>query len=83
MGAGIVLNALANLVYTYHDQNLRPIPSPALSDALYLLCYLASIAGVAILTQSSFGRVHVSVRLDGAVTGLAIASVRPVCARRH
>jgi diguanylate cyclase (GGDEF)-like protein len=75
MGAGIVLNALANLVYTYHDQNLRPIPSPAPSDALYLLCYLASIAGVAILTQSSFGRVHVSVRLDGAVTGLAIASV--------
>ena len=75
MGAGIVLNTLANLVYTYHDQNLRPVPSPAPSDVLYLLCYLASIMGVAILTQSSFGRVHVSVRLDGAVTGLAIASV--------
>lgn len=70
-----MLNAAANLVFTYHDQNLKPIPSPAPSDALYLLCYLAAIVGVALLTQSSFGRVHVSVRLDGAITGLAVASV--------
>ncbi len=75
MAAGIVLNLTANLVYTYHDQNLKPIPSPAPSDALYLLCYLASIVAVALLTQSSFGRVHASVRLDGAIAGLAVAAV--------
>jgi diguanylate cyclase (GGDEF)-like protein len=78
MAAGAMLWTLANLVYTYHDQNLRPIPSPAPSDALFLSCNVAFIVGFAILTQSSFGRVHASVRLDGAIAGLAIAAVAGV-----
>ena len=72
---GITLISVGNLVWTYHDQNLNPIPDPALSDAIYLLAYAAFIVGVAILTQTSFGRVHVSVRLDGAITGLAIGAL--------
>ena len=75
MAGGVMLYTLADLVYTYHDQNLKPIPSPAPSDALFLSCNVAFIVGFAILTQSSFGRVHVSVRLDGAIAGLAIAAV--------
>src|SRR5580658_2594055 len=78
MAAGVMLWTLANLVYTYHDQNLRPIPSPAPSDAFFLSCNVAFIVGFAILTQSSFGRVHASVRLDGAIAGLAIAAVAGV-----
>src|SRR5580658_6480845 len=78
MAAGVVLYTLADLVYLLHDQNLRPIPSPAPSDAFYLSCNLAFIVGFAILTQSSFGRVHPSVRLDGAIAGLAIAAVAGV-----
>lgn len=78
MAAGVVLYTLADLVYVYHDQNLRPIPSPAPSDAFFLSCNVAFIIGFAILTQSSFGRVHASVRLDGAIAGLAIASVAGV-----
>src|SRR3984885_324014 len=78
MAAGVVLYTLANLVYTYHDQNLRPIPSPAPSDAFFLSCNVAFIVGFAILTQSSFGRVHASVRLDGAIAGLAMAAVAGV-----
>ena len=78
MAAGVMLYTLADLVYTYHDQNLRPIPSPAPSDALFLSCNVAFIVGFAILTQSSFGRVHASVRLDGAIAGLAIAAVAGV-----
>ena len=75
MAAMIVLNTLGDLVYTYHDQNLLPIPDPAPSDVLYLLSYGAFIVGVALLTQSSFGRVHASVRLDGAIAGLAMGAV--------
>jgi diguanylate cyclase (GGDEF)-like protein len=75
MATMIVLNTLGDLVYTYHDQNLRPIPDPAPSDVLYLLSYLAFIVGVALLTQPSFGRVHASVRLDGAIAGLAMGAV--------
>src|SRR5580658_7337303 len=78
MAAGVMLWTLANLVYTYHDQNLRPIPSPAPSDAFFLSCNVAFIVGFAILTQASFGRVHASVRLDGAIAGLAIAAVAGV-----
>jgi diguanylate cyclase (GGDEF)-like protein len=75
LALGVVLNTAATLVYTYHDQNLVPIPSPALSDAFYLASYALFIAGVAILTQSRLGRVHASVRLDGAIAGLAMASL--------
>jgi diguanylate cyclase (GGDEF)-like protein len=78
MAAGVVLYTLADLVYIYHDQNLRPIPSPAPSDAFFLSCNVAFIIAFAILSQSSFGRVHASVRLDGAIAGLAIAAVAGV-----
>jgi diguanylate cyclase (GGDEF)-like protein len=75
MAAGCVLYTMADLVFLYHDQNLNPIPSPAPSDAFFLSCNAAFIIGFVILTQSSFGRVHPSVRLDGAIAGLAIAAV--------
>src|SRR6202167_6341880 len=78
MATGVVLYTLADLVYLYHDQNLRPIPSPAPSDAFFLSCNVAFIIGFAILTQSSFGRVHASVRLDGAIAGLAMAALAGV-----
>jgi diguanylate cyclase (GGDEF)-like protein len=78
MAAGVVLYTMADLVFLYHDQNLSPIPSPAPSDAFFLSCNVAFIIGFAILTQSSFGRVHPSVRLDGAIAGLAIAAVAGV-----
>ena len=75
IGAGIVLNAAANLWYVLYDQNLRPTPVPASSDVLYLLSYLSFIAGVAVLTQSSLGRGYLSVRLDGLVLGLTVGAV--------
>ena len=65
LALGVVLNTVATLVYTYHDQNLVPIPSPAPSDGFYLASYAMFIIGVAMLTQRRLGRVHASVRLDG------------------
>src|ERR1700683_2710086 len=78
MAAGCVVYTMADLVFIYSAQNLNPIPSPAPSDAFFLSCNLAFIIGFAILSQSSFGRVHASVRLDGAIAGLAIAAVAGV-----
>jgi diguanylate cyclase (GGDEF)-like protein len=75
IAVGIGLNTAGNLLYTYHDQNLRPIPNPAPSDLPYLLSYVAFVVGVAAISQRSFGRVHASIRLDGAVSGLALGAV--------
>ena len=68
---GIGLHTVANLAYLFHDQNLSPLPRPASSDIASLLSDAAFIIGVAWLTQASFGRGHLSIRLDGVVAGLA------------
>ena len=78
MAVGVVLYTMADLVYLFHDENLKPIPSPAPSDAFFLSCNALFIVGFAILTQSAFGRVHASVRLDAAIAGLTIAAVAGV-----
>jgi diguanylate cyclase len=74
MGIGIALYDAGNLIYLWHDQNLNPIPNPAPSDAAYLLSYVCFAVGIVMLTQRNFGAVGVSVRLDGAITGLAIGA---------
>jgi diguanylate cyclase len=74
LGAGVVLYNVGNAVYLFHDQNLNPIPNPAPSDVFYLAEYGALAIGVVLFTQRNFGAVRVSTRLDGAITGLAIAA---------
>ena len=75
LGVGIVLNTAGRLTSSYHNQVQHLAPGQDIGDVLTLLSYVLFILGVAILTQSSFGRVHPSVRLDGAISGLAIAAV--------
>jgi len=74
MGTGVALYNVANLVYFYHDQNLHPIPSPAISDIPYLASYVAFAVGIALMTQGAYGAVRIGLRLDGAIAGLAIAA---------
>lgn len=75
LGVGVALNDIGNLVYMLHDQNIHPIPSPALSDIPYLLSYVGFAVGITLMTQRSFGKHSTSIRLDGAIAGLAVASV--------
>jgi diguanylate cyclase (GGDEF)-like protein len=75
IAAALALKTVGDVVYTFHDQHLSPIPSPAPSDAFHLLAFVMMIVGVTVMMQSSFGRIHASVRLDGAITGLTLAAV--------
>jgi diguanylate cyclase (GGDEF)-like protein len=75
MATGMVLHAVGDLLYTYHDQNLHPFPCPAFSDAFYLSSYAAFIAGVIAMTQPATARAWFGVRLDGAIAGLSAGAV--------
>ncbi len=75
MVGGVALNAIADVVYVLHDQRLNPIPNPAPSDVFYLLSYASFILGVAFLTQVNVDGARVSLRMDGVIAGLAVASL--------
>lgn len=57
MSLAVLLNLAGNLVSIYHDQNLDPLPFPALSDVPWLASYVACAAALALLTQRG-RRVH-------------------------
>ncbi len=73
--AGIVFNCVANLVYTYHDQNLRPIPYPGPADVLFLLSYLAFAVGLVLFMRHGSDDTSRATLLDGLVVGLAAGAV--------
>jgi diguanylate cyclase (GGDEF)-like protein len=75
IGAGVLVHAAGDLVYSFHDQNLVPIPVPAPSDFVYFASYLLLVVGVLLLTQSHVGRVRPSTRVEGIVAGLAVAAM--------
>lgn len=75
IGAGVIVHAVGDLVYSFHDQNLVPTPVPALSDIIFLISYVLLVAGVVFLTQSHVGRIRASLRVEGLVAGLMVASL--------
>ena len=75
IAAGVMVHAAGDLVYSFHDQNLVPTPVPALSDIVFLASYVLLVVGVVFLTQSHVGRVRASVRIEGFVAGLMVASL--------
>jgi len=75
VAAGVLLNTFGNLVYTYRDQNIDPVPFPALSDVGYLGSYVAFAVALVILTQRQLGGRSKAARLDGFVIGLSAGAV--------
>ena len=74
----IFLNTAGDLVYTYDDRNLVPVPSIGASGILYGATAAVTVGAVALFSQSCFGRAHLSVRLDSLIVGLTVASVAGV-----
>lgn len=75
MATGIIIHAVGDLVYSFHDQNLVPIPVPASSDFIFFASYTLLVVSVLLLTQSHVGRVRPAVRVEGIVAGLAVAAL--------
>ena len=75
ISAGVLLNCVGNLIYTYHDQNLRPIPNPGPADAAYLASYLAFAVGLVVFMRHNGQDQSRSALLDGLVVGLAAGAV--------
>lgn len=75
IGAGVLVHAAGDLVYSFHDQNLVPTPVPAVSDYVFFASYVLLVAGVVVLTQSHVGRVRAALRVEGIVAGLAVAAL--------
>jgi len=75
MGVGVLLFDLASILPLVHDWYVTRFPTPTLRDALFALSYLAVALAVAVVMQQSFGPRANSVRLDGIIAGLALASL--------
>src|SRR5258708_1864074 len=72
---GIGFSAAGDLYDTLALENTATIPSPAPSDALYLLFYPLAYAMIVGLVGQHVRGVHASVWLDGAIGGLTLAAV--------
>ena len=75
ISVGIALNAAGNLLFTYRDQNIDPVPFPAWSDIPYLESSLALAVGFVLVTQLETPGASKASRLNGLVIGLAAAAV--------
>ncbi len=78
VSAGILSNTVANLIFTYHDQNVVPLPFPAWSDLFYLGSYACFAVALVIITQAETGDISKAVRLDGVIIGLSAGAVAVV-----
>lgn len=75
MGVGVLIFSLSNLIHLLPVRNLDLFPNLSPKDVLCLMAYMTFAFAVALMTQKSFGPHAISVRLDGAITGLAFAAL--------
>jgi diguanylate cyclase len=75
LAAGIVFYALGDIYYTLFLEHAASIPSPAPSDAFYLIFYPCAYVTIVWLVGRHLRDVHANVWLDGAIGGLALAAL--------
>ena len=74
VGIGLLSFAGGNLVYGFAP-DLEAVPVPSISDPLWLGVYPCEYIALLLLTRRRVGRTLLATRLDGLVSGLAIAAV--------
>jgi diguanylate cyclase (GGDEF)-like protein len=75
LAIGIGFFAAADIYWTLAIEGTAHPPSPSLADAGYLFFYPCAFAMIVGLVRSHLRDLHVSVWLDGAIGGLAVAAV--------
>jgi diguanylate cyclase (GGDEF)-like protein len=75
IGIGVASLGGGGILWAVSYANAASPPSPSLADALYLLFYPCSFAGIVLLVRSYHTKHRAMVWLDGAAGALAVAGI--------
>jgi diguanylate cyclase (GGDEF)-like protein len=75
LALGLASYAAGNLLWSLWIQQMESPPIPSICDALWLLLYPASYAGLVLINRGNARDRNAGVWLDGIVAGLAIAAL--------
>jgi two-component system cell cycle response regulator len=75
MGVGVVGWAVGNVYYTAVLWDMDPIPTPSVSDVLWIVYYPLVYVAVAMLLRARIARFHASLWVDGALAALSVAAL--------
>jgi diguanylate cyclase (GGDEF)-like protein len=75
VAAGMVVWTLGDVIYEILVHNAVSVPSPSIADGLYLSLYPCVYVGLLVVLGSRATQPSLSVRLDGIVLGIGVASV--------
>jgi two-component system, cell cycle response regulator len=73
-GAGLLMVAIGDTIYSLAP-NLDAVPVPSVSDPFWLALYPCQYLAMLALTRERVGHTLVATRLDGIVSGFAVASL--------
>jgi two-component system, cell cycle response regulator len=74
LGTGLLLVAVGDLIYSMAP-DLEAVPVPSLSDPFWLSIYPCVYLALLVITRERVGHTLVATRLDGIVSGFAVASL--------
>ncbi|MEA2123713.1 MAG: hypothetical protein QOI80_495 [Solirubrobacteraceae bacterium] len=74
IGGALLANALGNLLYSL-EPDPELVPVPFIADPLWFAIYPCMYAAVLVLVRRDVGPTLLATRLDGALSGVAVASV--------